>query len=44
MLRMNWESHFSRAVLARGLAYYEAGKVSKLKENKGSYAALVSGG
>ena len=40
---MDWKSHFSRAILTRGLAYYEAGKVSKLKENKGSFAASVSG-
>lgn len=29
--------------MAKGLSYYQAGKVSKLKENKGSFAASVSG-
>jgi len=40
---MNWGTIFSKTILDRGRAYYDAGKVKNLRYEKGSYLALVRG-
>ena len=40
---MNWGTIFGKAVLDRGRAYYDAGKVKNLRYEEGSYQAVVRG-
>lgn len=40
---MNWGTIFGKAILDRGRAYYDAGKVKNLKYEDGSYQAVVRG-
>ncbi|MBP3701088.1 MAG: SNF2 helicase associated domain-containing protein [Lachnospiraceae bacterium] len=41
---MNWGTIFGKAILDRGRAYYDAGKVKNLRYENGSYQAVVRGG